>query len=62
MKTTIHKSHKILISAIRDLSTGEVIVELPDELTREDLKDMNELMSIMYKFISQEAWRLNHDN
>lgn len=37
-------------------------VEFPDELTKEDLKDMNELMSVIYRFIAQEDWRLNHDN
>lgn len=62
MKTTIHKSHKTLVSAIKDLSTGDIIVELPDELTKEDLKDMNELMSVIYRFMTQEDWRLNHDN
>lgn len=62
MKTAIHKSHKILISAIKDLSTGDVIIELPDKLTKEDLKDLNDTISEIYRFMVQEDWRLNHDN
>lgn len=62
MKATIHKRYKTMILAVKDLNTGDITVELPDELTNEDLKDFNNIMSEIYRFITQEDWRINHDN
>lgn len=62
MKTTIHKKYKTMVLAVKDLNTGDITVELPDELTNEDLKDFNNIMGEIYSFMAQEDWRINHDN
>lgn len=59
---SVVKTYKTLIVALKDLNTGEISLELPETLTNEDLKDFDELMSQIYRFMSQENWRINHDN
>lgn len=58
----VRRKNKQLLLVTKDNITGDVSVSFAENLTKEDIRDFNDVMTIICKHITQEDWRLSHDN